>query len=574
VPVYATTYTIQITASFSAVFIADAHPEASFFIVNGDQQNTIYIGDDASIGVGNPSESIPLLPGASLGITTDRPVPTYINGSEGVVSPVYIIPGASGYFRPISDLILQGLNPGIFIYRPTAAYNNLAGAWTALAGVDQYGNAYGAGITLNQGNISGLSVTNGTIFGTYVQGSNLANSFLGGPSISGGSSLGADIVQTQQGGVLLGYGAGLVTVTLSASQEWPVPSGVTAAKVECTAGSGAGGANGTNGGAGAGGGPEYSCEPNYPLTPGASVAALVGAGGYPATGTGTGGSGGITSFDGTVIAHPGLGGGPSNGGLGGSGSINTVHYSGGQGGNGSSSGGGGGGGGAATATGAGGAGSSATSSAGANPGTPGGGAGGSSGDAGNTGTQGGGGGAGSGTAGTNYTFVAEATYSYYGSDATSNTPNSLRSTIELYSGEDQLGTVNGNQYSFALFQGIQAALTGHTIISCQLVVTLDYVYNGALTGTLVIGYSDAGSFPASGMSLASSTPNVAQCSVTGGQTIWSVDLSQTSIPSAFQSGLATSILFGPGPTTSAIYFCETPGITTGRTPPQLIFQVV
>jgi hypothetical protein len=563
------TYTLQLTGTYSAVFIADANP-TPFFIVNGDQQNTIYVGDDPSAGVSNPAESIPILPGASIGFTSDRDVPTYLNGTPGVVSPVYIIPGASGYFRPISDLILQGLNPGIFIYRPSAAYNNLVGAWTALAGVDQYGNAYGAGITLNQGSIQGVSVTNGTVFGTYLQSSNLANSFLGGPSVSGGNLLGSDIVQTQQGGLLLGYSAGLESVTLTSTQQWPVPSGVTAAKVECVAGTGGGGANGTTSGGGAGGGPEYSCEPNYPLVPGTTVAAIVGSAGYPATGTGSGGDGGITSFDGTVISHPGHGGGPVNGGAPGTGSINTIHNPGGQGGDGSANGGGGGGGGAGTATGPGLPGFSATSSAGANPGTPGGGMGGNSGQAGSPGTQGGGGGAGSGATGNSYAFTATATYSYYGADAINNPANSQRTQNgEMYQGEDVLGTVNGNQYSFAVFSGIQAALAGRTIVSCQLVVRVDYVVNGALTGNLVIGYSNISAFPASGMSLSGATTDVAQCSVTG-EAIWSVDLSSSAIPAAFQSGAATNIVFGPGPSTSDSYFAE----LSSQVTPMLIFQVV
>ena len=559
------TQSIQLTGQIGALFVADANPEASFMIVNGDNQNPIYVGDDPSCGATNLAESVAILPGASISFTSDRDVPTYINGSPGVVSTVYIIPGASGYFRPISDLILQGLNPGIFIYRPFAAFNTLAGAWTAAAGVDQFGNPYGAGITLNQGTIQGVSLSNGSIVGTYVQGSNLANSFLGGPSVSGGSLLGTDIIQTQQSGVLLGYGSGLVTQTLTTTQQWPVPAGVTAAKVECTAGTGGGGANGSASGSGAGGGPEYACEPNYPLTPGTTIQAIIGQAGYGANGTGTGGSGGITSFDGTVISHPGLGGGPINGGSGGTGSINTIHNPGGLGGSGSVSGGGGGGGSAGTATSAGLPGATAVSSAGAN-GATGAGNGGSSGNPGSTGTTGGGGGAGSGSPGSNYTFLPTATYSYYGADATSNTPNSQRTTYGiLYAGEDVLGTVNGNQYSFAVFSGIQAALTGTTIISCQLLCTVDYVVNGALSGTLVIGYAAFSTFPASGMSLAGASPDVAQCTVTA-QNAWSIDLSSTSIPAAFQSGAATSLLFGPGPSASDSYFSELNTVS-------LIFQV-
>jgi hypothetical protein len=140
----------------------------------------------------------------------------------------------------------------------------------------------------------------------------------------------------------------------------------------------------------------------------------------------------------------------------------------------------------------------------------------------------------------------------------------------MYAGEDVLGTVNGNQYSFATFAGIQTALAGLTIISCQLVCTVEYVVNGALSGTLVIGYSNFSSFPTSGMSLAGANQNVAECTVTA-QNEWTIDLTATSIPAAFQSGAATNLLFGPGPSTSDVYFSELNGGPTSG--PQLIFQV-
>lgn len=560
------TFTLQITGSYSAVLLFPANPPP-FMVVNGDSQNTIYLGDDSSCGFGNLSESIPLLPGASVGFTSDRHVPTYINGTPGVVSNVYIIPGASGYFRPISDLILQGLNPGIFIYRPAAGFNTLAGAWTALGGVDQYGNEYGAGITLNQGRIQGISVTNGTIFGTYVQGSNIANASIGGASISGGTVLGTDIIQTQQAGVLLGYGSGLLTETISSSQDWPVPVGVTVGDVECYAGMGGGSANGIDGGGDGAGGPEYSREPNYPLPSGGTVQAIIGHGGSGANGSGMGGDGGTTSFDGTVIAHGGKGNGKP-----GTGSINTINFPGGQGGLGSSLGGGGGGGGGGGPSGPGAPGATAVSAAGALGGNPGGGDGGSASNPGLPGTAGGGGGAGSGSPGTVYEFFPSATYSYYGGNAATNPANSKRNANSvMYAGEDVLGTINGNQYSFAYYGSIQTALQGLTVVSCQLVLTVDYVVNGALSGTLVIGYAGFTSFPDSAMSLLGASPDIAQCAVTG-QAEWSIDLSATTIPAAFASGGATCLLFGPGPNTTNTYFSEIRGGSGQNAGPKLIFQ--
>lgn len=562
------TYTLQLTGGLAAVFLFPAN-SPPFMVVNGDPQNPIYLGDDSSVNGDDPSSCIPILPGASVGFTNGRTEDTFINGTPGVVSNVYIIPGASGYFRPISDLILQGINPGIFIYRPSAGFDNLVGAWTAVAGVDQYGNAYGAGITLNQGTIQGISVTDGSILGTYLQSNNILAPSIGGASISGGSILGASIIQTANAGEILSYSSGLVSVTLTANTDWLVPAGVTVGKVECIAGSGGGGANGVAGGAGAGGGPEYSCEPNYPLVPGTRVKAIVGVGGLGSNGTGTGSPGGITAFDNTVIANPGQGGTPNVGGLPGTGSINTIHYPGGQGGSGSPSGGGGGGGGAGSASGAGTSGSNATSGSGALGGAPGGGTGGSSGNAGLVGSAGGGGGAGSGSPGSAFTFLPAAGYSYYGSDAVNNTPNSLRSTNGvLYSGEDTLGTYNGNEYSFAYYGNISTALTGLTIISCQLVCIVDYVFNQY--ATLVIGYAPFTSYGGTG-TLVGASQNVTQATVSG-QATYTIDISQTVIPGAFQNGSATSILFGPGPTDAASYFCELSGGPNQTGGPYLVFN--
>lgn len=560
------TYTLQITGTYSAVFLFPANSGA-FLVVNGDPQNPVYIGDGPSVNANNPSESIPILPGASVSFR-GRPDDTYINGTPGVVSDVYIIPGASGYFRPVSDLILQGINPGIFIYRPNVGYDNLVGAWAALAGVDQWGNPYGAGITLNQGTIQGISVTDGAILGTYLQSNNILAPSIGGAAISGGSILGTTIIQTANAGEILSYSSGLTVITLSASIDWPVPAGVTVAKVELVAGSGGGGANGALGGAGAGGGAEYACEPNYPMVPGSFIKAIVGVGGTGANGKGTGSPGGISSFDNTIIANPGLGGTPTSGGLAGTGSINTIHNSGGQGGSGSSLGGGGSGGGPGTASGSGASGNNASSSAGAT-GTTGGGNGGSSGNPGLNAATGGGGGAGSGSPGTTFTFYPLACYSYYGADATNNTPNSLRSTNGvLYSGEDTLGTYNGNEYSFAYYGNLAAALTGVTIISCQLVAVVDYVFN--IYATLVMGYAPFTSFGAGG-TLAGASPNITQATVTGQET-YTIDITSTSIPGVFQSGAATCMLFGPAPTDAANYFCEISGSPGESGGPYLVFN--
>lgn len=120
-------------------------------------------------------------------------------------------------------------------------------------------------------------------------------------------------------------------------------------QVECIAGGGGGGGgNSVQGGSGGGGG-EYSCEEQYPVTPGSSYAYVVGlhgTGGFnnsTQTNPGAAGTnGGNTVFDiaglglaNGVVANGGTGGDTNTigiGGAGGTGSANSVHFDGGAGG--------------------------------------------------------------------------------------------------------------------------------------------------------------------------------------------------------------------------------------------------
>jgi hypothetical protein len=116
----------------------------SWLIVNGDVNNTIYIGDDSSISPLN--NSVPLAPGGSFGINADRQEDIWaVTTGPGVVVNVYLIQAGTQYFQPITALILQGLNPGVFLYSPSVGAGNLVGAFTGSPGTDQYGNAYPGG---------------------------------------------------------------------------------------------------------------------------------------------------------------------------------------------------------------------------------------------------------------------------------------------------------------------------------------------------------------------------------------------------------------------------------------------
>lgn len=127
-------------------------------------------------------------------------------------------------------------------------------------------------------------------------------------------------------------------------------------QVECigAAGGGGGGAATGVGGGGGGGGGEYACEPVYPVVPGETYSYFAGFGGkggktsplFNGVPAFPGSNGQPTAFDlrgkgitGGVIANGGFGGdqnGQGLGGVGGTGSVNTIHFDGGLGGTSSS----------------------------------------------------------------------------------------------------------------------------------------------------------------------------------------------------------------------------------------------
>jgi hypothetical protein len=168
----------------------------------------------------------------------------------------------------------------------------------------------------------------------------------------------------------------MTTVTITSSESWQAPAGVTTATIQCQAGGGGGGGNYNNIGGGSGGGGGEFAQAVVALTPGNNYTVTIGAAGAAGNYSGTtgtnGGAGGNTSFGPddnslTVTAHGGgaglaeSGGDGQAGGAGGSGSSASTHYSGGAGGaggglsgNGDIGGGGGGGAGTGAAGGAGG----------------------------------------------------------------------------------------------------------------------------------------------------------------------------------------------------------------------------
>jgi hypothetical protein len=321
------------------------------------------------------------------------------------------------------------------------------------------------------------------------------------------------------------YGQNFITVTQTGNGDytWTCPAGVTSAKVECWGAGGGGNGGGNQSGAGSTGGPgggggEYAQEPQLAVTPGTVYNYTIGNGGNGGV-TGQGGvNGGDTFFYGdntTVYAN---GGDASEGyflaGNGGSGSVNTIHYSGGHGGANPGNTGAGGGGGSAGSTGPGGNGadqSGASGGAGGSAGTGGGAIGGAGGantaNGTNGGTPGGGGGGGGyGANATNKTnsYPATGSRAYYGSDASGygGTNNAVRSTNStIYQGGETAsgGGINGTQKSIVTFNQSQIAsdFSGFTVTSCKVWLTNQHSWYNSGQSVYIGGWRASGGAPGS-----------------------------------------------------------------------------
>ncbi len=156
----------------------------------------------------------------------------------------------------------------------------------------------------------------------------------------GQSAITADNISTIPGAPFLAYKLpalrpGFATMQVfTASGNFIVPNGVTAARVTVIAGGGSGGYHSTmpSGGGGAGG---QAIGIINNLTPGQTIAVTVGLGGAAPTATGVGNSGGTSSFGAYMLAYGGVGGNGGTattfsnaGGAGGHGSGGQVNVSG------------------------------------------------------------------------------------------------------------------------------------------------------------------------------------------------------------------------------------------------------
>lgn len=388
-------------------------------------------------------------------------------------------------------VVVDGPTGGIFVYSGPPVLGNLIGSWTGQSGTDTYGNVYPAGLSVTQGDITGMDIDSTTITNSVLQGGSSVGTAIQTPAITGGTATEVTVVFDTNGGQLLVYTSTLTTVTqnVAGTYSFTCPATVTAAKIETWGGS-AGGNGGTiSAGGSAGGAGEYAQEPNYTLLPGNVYPYQVGAGGAGnSTGGGNGADGTASFFNGSgVIANPGLGNG-----TGGTGSTNSVHHNGGNGGAASGNAGGASGGNSGNATAPGNNGSASTGTSGAaspagQSGSGNGGAGGNSGANGSNGGPPGGGGGGAGKGSTTNTLTKTYTPvwigSYYGPDSTNGSPNGLRSTSTMFQGGETAsgGSANGNQRSvFAINRAqIAADFAGYTVTACYLTMTNQHSWYGS-----------------------------------------------------------------------------------------------
>lgn len=501
-----------------------------------------------------------------------------------VQSPNYV-PGGSGWainqdgtaqFNQLT-LIVSVSGVAVLIYNQVAALGTLIGSWAGAPGTDQFGNVYPAGISANQGALSGISLDSATITNAI-----LTTALLNGPTITSAAMLGGTITETaitfdSTGGVLFGYSTTTTTViqTVNGTYNFLVPAGVTQAKIECW-GAGAGGGGGNAGGDGGpgGGGGEYAQEPAYPLTPGLNYTYTVGAGGNGGNSGSGGGDGGDSFFDafgpnGGVRGNGGNGGNLQSDAGGGTGSTNTIHHDGGSGGASGGNNGGGGGGGSAGATGSGGTGASATGNSGAAGGSAGSGGGAAGGGGGNNGANGtggaapgaGGGGAGMGSSVNSFTKTyrvnnsgnGSRSGSFFGSDAAGGAPpNGLRDHNPCYQGGETAGggSFNGTQRSmFVLPNSVQSDLAGATITQVTFRLTNQHSwFNSGMT--VALNYDSNGSLPGS---YSGGATNIGTYSINEGQTK-TFSLPKVAVGNALKSGAAKCFTIGSGPNFNLSYY--------------------
>lgn len=224
--------------------------------------------------------------------------------AAGAVTAAQIAAGAiDGKVITGATIITNSSTGGVYVYDGPPAAGNLIVSISSDSGVDQFGNSYPQGLAVFAGTITGATINASTITAGAISAGSIGNSVIVNSDFNGGTIENATITFDTSGGALLVYTTTTTTQTFTASGSFIVPAGVTALTVECW-GAGGGGAGGSlagganSGGYGAGGG-AYAKVNALPVTPGAVLPYVVGAGGTGAAVNNLGTNGGATSFNGT-----------------------------------------------------------------------------------------------------------------------------------------------------------------------------------------------------------------------------------------------------------------------------------
>lgn len=144
---------ITVSKQYPAVLI-NPQGGGNCLIVNTDQNNTVYLGDDSGIQAADPNRTTPLGPNAS--VVVDGSTDTYAICSSGQTVALDVIPGGINFFLPVRSLTipvgattgaritLDGNRGAIFIYNSLGA---LAASISAVSGSnDGFGNPWQAGV--------------------------------------------------------------------------------------------------------------------------------------------------------------------------------------------------------------------------------------------------------------------------------------------------------------------------------------------------------------------------------------------------------------------------------------------
>jgi hypothetical protein len=267
-----------------------------------------YIGGSVGIGTTNPQYKLHVvgdvqvdgtITGSFSGTLTDATTATNVSGGIGSITQLQVGPGITTVgFITATNVYVSGITTVGFI---TATNVYVSGITTV--GFITATDVYVSGITT----VGFITATNVYVSGvsTFVGNSYFSNSIGIGTtnptsslSVNGSTVIGTEILD------MTGLSSTFTTV---GSNTFTVPAGVTKISAVLIGGGGAGGGSGGGSGGNGGGGGGLIYVNDFPVTPGQTLAVIVGAGGIAVSG-GTGGNGGNSSITGIATAFGGTGG--------------------------------------------------------------------------------------------------------------------------------------------------------------------------------------------------------------------------------------------------------------------------